>query len=222
MEDKTKRKQYTKFCDKEDLAKAKPEYAVFAQNLSELITAKGVSPEALASALGLSSATSISMYRNGQQFPRNPVQLIKLADALGTTVDALIGNADNETYVQEDDLMVYSELFGLSPVAIANMHRVSYGVDSASRGMDALLSHKDMKNLMRSVQDVLSKVDYIQRQMADRPTAPDNYKDSLMELVHGKLYVAARTFEAIIEDMVNAELNKPIVAAKEVTNAEEE
>lgn len=102
------------------------------------------------------------------------------------------------------------------------MLSVSSGVTSASRGMDALLAHKDMKKLVRSVQEVLSKVDYVQKQLTDSPTASDNYKNSLMELVHGKLYVAARTFEAIIEDMVNAELNKPIAAAKEVTDAEEE
>lgn len=218
----TRGKGNIKLYDETDLKSANPAYLKFALNLSRLMDAKQIDGDTLATALGLKSSSSISMYRTGKQFPRSPEQLIKLAEALGTTVDALIGNADNETYVQEDDLMVYSELFGLSPVAIANMHRVSYGVDSASRGMDALLSHKDMKNLMRSVQDVLSKVDYIQRQMADSPTASDNYKNSLMELVHGKLYVAARTFEAIIEDMVNAELNKPIAAAKEVTDAEEE
>lgn len=214
-------KSNKKLYEESDLQNAKPENLKFALNLSGLMEAKGVDGEALASALGLKSSSSISMYRTGKQFPKSPVQLIKLADALDTTVDALIGNS-KEMYVQDDDLMVYADAFGVSPVAISNMTKVSCGPNPSITALDAFLSHKDMKKLMDAIQEVLYKINYYHWQISESPNAPASFRDGLIELIHGKLYTTSKAFEEIMEDIVCREISKSINFPKESNNGETE
>lgn len=210
-----------KLYDEADLRSANPEYVRFALNLSSLMDAKQIDGDTLAAALGLKSSSSISMYRTGKQFPRSPEQLIKLATALDTTVDALVGNGC-EAYVQEDDLMLYAEALDISPIAISNIKSLSHGSRSASDALNVLLSHKDMVKLMRSIQEALNKADYYTRQLEDNPALPENLKDNMMELIHGKIYIASKAFNDILHDILDTVLNTPVLSAEEADHAEEE
>ena len=66
------------------------------QRMKELISKKGISQKQLAKISGLTEST-ISNYVRGERIPRG-VNLIKIAKALDTTTDYLLGNEENEDF----------------------------------------------------------------------------------------------------------------------------
>ena len=66
------------------------------QRKKELISKKGISQKQLAKISGLTEST-ISHYVRGERIPRG-VNLIKIAKALDTTADYLLGNEENEDF----------------------------------------------------------------------------------------------------------------------------
>lgn len=66
------------------------------QRMKELISKKGISQKQLAKISGLTEST-ISHYVRGERIPRG-VNLIKIAKALDTTADYLLGNKENEDF----------------------------------------------------------------------------------------------------------------------------
>ncbi|WP_410072154.1 helix-turn-helix domain-containing protein [Anaerostipes sp.] len=66
------------------------------QRMKELISKKGISQKQLAKISGLTEST-ISHYVRGERIPRG-VNLIKIAKALDTTTDYLLGNEENEDF----------------------------------------------------------------------------------------------------------------------------
>ena len=66
------------------------------QRMKELISQKGLSQKQLAKISGLTEST-ISHYVRGERVPRG-VNLIKIAKALDTTTDYLLGNEENEDF----------------------------------------------------------------------------------------------------------------------------
>ena len=66
------------------------------QRMKELISKKGISQKQLAKISGLTEST-ISRYVRGERIPRG-VNLIKIAKALDTTADYLLGNEENEDF----------------------------------------------------------------------------------------------------------------------------
>ena len=66
------------------------------QRMKELISKKGISQKQLAKISGLTEST-ISHYVRGERVPRG-VNLIKIAKALDTTTDYLLGNEENEDF----------------------------------------------------------------------------------------------------------------------------
>ena len=66
------------------------------QRMKELISKKGISQKQLAKISGLTEST-ISHYVRGERIPRG-VNLIKIAKALDTTADYLLGNEENEDF----------------------------------------------------------------------------------------------------------------------------
>lgn len=66
------------------------------QRMKELISQKGISQKQLAKISGLTEST-ISHYVRGERVPRG-VNLIKIAKALDTTTDYLLGNEENEDF----------------------------------------------------------------------------------------------------------------------------
>ena len=66
------------------------------QRMKELISKKGISQKQLAKISGLTEST-ISHYVRGERIPGG-VNLIKIAKALDTTTDYLLGNEENEDF----------------------------------------------------------------------------------------------------------------------------
>lgn len=66
------------------------------QRMKELISKKGISQKQLAKISGLTEST-ISHYVRGERIPRG-VNLIKIAKALDTTTDYLLGNEENDDF----------------------------------------------------------------------------------------------------------------------------
>lgn len=189
--------------------------------------AKNISDAELANRVGVKGPSSISHYRSGRQFPSNPDRLIKLANALGVSVDRLIGNGKyslRSGYGTENDLLFFADTLSLSPVTIANLQRLSGGSKPCIDGIDALLSSTHIADLADSISEVLAKCDRANRQISQREDAQEKLDEAWKEIIYGKVYVAVRTFEDILEAIINAKLFKSrrSEAEQEADNGTEE
>lgn len=200
------RKAYDKMYENEDFNKAKPEYRQFAQNLCEIMKAKGLKVDEVAKAVGVGSS-SITMYRKGVQFPSDPMKLCRLADALDTTVDALLDH-DNPFYVQEEDLPCYAENLGVSIEALQRMKSISESSAGAGEALNALFSTDKVFVLMIAIKEAMSKANKFRLESERMKSMPKTFVDQSVNIVAGKIYSACRAFDAVLWDIVDYGTNE--------------
>ena len=194
---------YRKYAE-DNLENAKPEYLKFACNLRSLMDAKDIGIQELADALGLSSRTSISMYRTGKQFPPNPEQLIKLANALDTTVDALVGN-ERQYYTPDEDLLYYADNLGLEPETVESIKRITSPVAGTRNALNALLSIDGIKELAAAIHAVQVKSRKCRQEIEQHPELPNRYREERMNTITGEVYTACKAFDRLIWNVVHSE-----------------
>jgi len=73
-----------------DQSTVKPEYRSFAKSLHDTMHDRRMSVKELSEKTGIAQ-NLLSEYRNGKKFPGKPESLHKIADALGVTIDYLLG-----------------------------------------------------------------------------------------------------------------------------------
>ena len=115
------KKPYTKFPDDDRKQPPKDKYKPFSTNLDYAIKNSYLTEEELSKKTGIGT-TSLSQYRNGIQYPRDPQKLVKLADALDVSIDDLLGRKrifdeftspddENSVYYLGDQLGLTAEGF---------------------------------------------------------------------------------------------------------------
>lgn len=200
------RSAYDKMYEDDDFKNAKSEYRQFAQNLCEIMKAKGLKNDELAKAVGAGSS-SISMYRKGKHFPKDPMKLCKLADALDTTVDALLGHK-TPFYVQEEDLPLYAENLGVSIEALQRMKSISESSAGAGEALNALFSTDKVFDLMVAIKEAMSKANRFRLESDRMERVPKTFVDQSVNIVAGKIYRACRAFDAVLWDIVDYGMNE--------------
>lgn len=93
--------------------------SIFALRLTERMLKMDVGNEELCSKIGVKASQTISGYKSGTREP-DIDKLIKIADALNTSVDYLIGRTDDPD--PDPDMVKISEMTGLSSDAIRVLH----------------------------------------------------------------------------------------------------
>lgn len=85
------------------------------ENMRKLRREKGISAKQLADMVGVSEV-SITQYENGKRSPKKAT-LLKIADALGTSVEYLNGKKEIPVQIDMDrvDLALLSEMVDLTP-----------------------------------------------------------------------------------------------------------
>ena len=200
------RKAYDKMYENDDFNKAKPEYRRFAQNLCDTMKAKGLKVDEVAKAVGV-GPSSITMYRKGEQFPGDPLKLCRLADALDTTVDALLDH-DNPFYVQEEDLPCYAENLGISIDALQRMKSISESSAGAGEALNALFSTDKVFDLMVAIKEAMNKANRFRLESDRMERVPKTFVDQSVNIVAGKIYSACRAFDAVLWDIVDYGMNE--------------
>ena len=93
--------------------------SIFALRLTERMLKMDVGNEELCSKIGVKASQTISGYKSGTREP-DIDKLIRIADALNTSVDYLIGRTDDPD--PDPDVAKISEITGLSSDAIRVLH----------------------------------------------------------------------------------------------------
>lgn len=79
--------------------------SIFSERISELMKSNGLSQKELAIKAGVTES-AMSYYVNGDRTPRSDV-LTRIAKALGTTTDYLLGNTSEAALNSTDDNLQY-------------------------------------------------------------------------------------------------------------------
>lgn len=175
------------------------------------------SQEEVAAGVGVRRET-IKQWENTERHIK-AVDLVKLATYYDVSVDYLLGLSDRKALDADTQTVQYT--LGVSSETVANMLKASSAPINAGRGMDALLSHKNMPKLMRTINEMLSKVDRLKKEAVAKQNLPPSFRKHSEEIIFGKLYSAVRAFENIMENIIKTELDKAIPKEQEADNAEE-
>lgn len=84
--------------------------SVFSERVSALMSKRGLTQKDLSAKAGVTES-AMSYYVNGSRVPRSDV-LARIAKALGTSTDYLLGVSDKETFEGNDDLLYLQRNLG--------------------------------------------------------------------------------------------------------------
>ncbi len=124
---------YKNFDDDVDQSKVKPNYRDFAKRIHDTMRDMHIAVEDLAVRTGIPQ-NSLSYYRTGQQFPRDPQAITKIAECLEVTSDYLLGGTPVRT--ADPDFRMIAKCTGLSDRAILLLNKATFISDAINELCD--------------------------------------------------------------------------------------